>query len=110
MIAFEEYKKEHYRIEETKSFSTVYLDGDVEEVFSSFLEAEDYVEEHAEADLAEYNHYKCDFCNVYFKANEPEHRIEDSSFTAPYGSTFVLGEDISSVAVCPTCGRDLEIT
>ena len=59
-------------------------------------------------EMDETHDYKCSFCNEWFIESQVEHRIEDSTFTAPYGSTFVLGGNVESIPVCPICKYDME--
>ena len=77
--------------------------------FENMLEAQDFVEDLLNAALAFENKYYCDFCQEYFQEVDVQHRIEDNTFTAPFGSTLTMGGSIGSVAVCPVCrDNDLE--
>ena len=108
MKTLEEHRKANYEIRvEGKAF-VVYHEGVSIQHCVDMYDAQDFVEEQCREDLKGYHKYICDFCNVYCDENEVEHRIADETFTAPYGSTFVLGGDVSSVAVCPLCGDDME--
>ena len=95
-------------IREDKGLYVLYWDEDIHDSFTNLDEANDELQDLVDTNLAEDHYYKCDFCQVYFQKDEPEHRIEDDLFTAPYGSTFVMGGDVSSVPVCPVCREDLE--
>lgn len=110
MKTLEEHRKEHYEIKiEGESF-IVYSEGLAVLICADMYEAQDFVEDQCREDLKSNFKYVCDFCNVYCEESEVEHRIEDITFTAPYGSTFVLGGDVGSVPVCPVCGDDMEKT
>ena len=86
----------------------IYLDGDYIGEYDNLLEAQDVLEDaHDEAMNGEHK-YKCDFCQQWFDECDVVHRIEDQSFTAPYGDTFVLGGDVASVPICPICSDDME--
>lgn len=107
MKDFHDYESK-YSIKEENGKFNVYLDGKIENTLDDEIEAQDFIYDQAkETAELEYSLH-CDFCDVYFQKDEPEHRIEDDRFTAPYGSTFVMGGDVSSVPVCPVCREDLE--
>lgn len=90
--------------------NNVYLGDTLEERCEDILEAEDYIEDEAVENLKRDHTYVCYTCNMYLQESEVRHRIEDSSFRAPYGEVFVLGGDVASVPVCPICDDDLEDT
>jgi len=79
-----------------------------QEVCDTMIEAQDIREDFATQALREEHKYSCDFCNLYCNEEDVMHRIEDHSFTAPYGSTFILSVDVASVPVCPICQDDME--
>lgn len=107
MKTLEEAKKE-YKIVPVGNHFFIEHDGAMETQFADKLEAEDYIEDQAEEALKDIYYYHCEFCNAYFEKDEPEHRIEDRRFTAPYGSIVVIGGDVGAVPVCPVCNEDLE--
>ena len=86
----------------------IFLDGELIGEYSNMLEAQDTLEDAYCKAMDEKHKYKCDFCQEWYDEQDVLHRIEDRTFTAPYGSTFVLGGDVGSVAVCPVCSDDLE--
>lgn len=84
------------------------IDGEIYGIYEDLVEAQDNVEDLLHGVLRSESKYTCPFCQEYYNEEDVQHRIEDSTFTAPYGSTFVLGGDVASVAVCPICSDDLE--
>ena len=94
-----------YREEDGKI--KVYIDGRFFEAFDGLLEAEDVTEDTLNEELRGDFDYHCDSCLEYFNRGDIEFRIEDNTFTAPYGSTFVMGGDVDVVPVCLNCGDDL---
>ena len=106
-MTFEEYRDKHYSITSVDCKHHVIVDGWREESFDSKIDAEDYIHDSCIGGLnAEYR-YHCDFCNAHFNESDIEHRIEDTTFTAPLGSTIVIGGDVSTVPVCPICKDDM---
>ncbi len=81
----------------------VYLDNEHLGDFDNMVEAQNVLEKEYTKAMNGSHEYKCNFCNEWFVEDQVEHRIEDRSFTAPYGSTFVLGGEVGSVPVCPVC-------
>lgn len=88
----------------------IYLDGDYLGEYDNLIEAQDTLDDEFTAAMDGDHKYRCDFCQEWFDEQQVEHRIEDQSFTAPYGSTWVIGGDLTSVPVCPVCDCDLEET
>ncbi len=52
--------------------------------------------------------FYCEWCEKQIKESEIEYRLEDDSFSAPYGDIFVPGGSIYRVEICPDCKEDLE--
>ncbi len=52
--------------------------------------------------------FYCEWCDKRVPVEEAEKRIEDDSFTAPYGDTFIYEKNINEVEICPDCYEDLE--
>lgn len=106
-MTFEDYKKEHYSITCVGSIYYAIRDGLTECEFDSMDEVEDFIYDSCVEDLKSEYKYHCDFCNAHFNESDIEHRIEDQKFTAPYGSTIVIGGDVATVPVCPICKDDM---
>lgn len=87
----------------------VFINSSFHEAYSGRLEAEDMVEDFLNDALAFDHKYSCECCQEYYKEADVKHRVEDQRFTAPYGSTWTMGGDVASVAVCPKCNDDLEV-
>jgi hypothetical protein len=110
MISVEDYKDNHTRIQQLGNQFFVYMDDEHTGTYDDKLEAEDILEDAVTDRLKEDNEYVCDFCNTYYNKDDIEFRIEDNRFTAPYGSTFVMGGSVYCVPVCPICRGDMEET
>ena len=102
-----DYKKVDY-IEESGRGVDVMIDGEFEDNFDDMCDAQDTVEDMLNEELrGEYKYY-CSFCQEYYNEVDVYHRIQDETFTAPFGSTVIIGRDVTSVPVCPNCSDDLE--
>ena len=86
-----------------------FIEGEMShEGYDDKVECEDFMNDEYEFVMNEKHDYKCDFCNEWFDKDQIQFRIEDRSFTAPYGSTFVINDHIGIIAVCPICKDDIE--
>lgn len=86
----------------------IFLDEEFIGEYDNILEAQDILEDHYSSSMDENHKYKCDFCIEWFDEDDVRHRIADERFTAPFGSTFVMGGNVASIPVCPCCGDDLK--
>ena len=50
----------------------------------------------------------CETCDRDIPDDQVVKRIEDDTFTAPYGDTFVDGGGKYEVFECPDCGAEVE--
>lgn len=106
-MTINEYSKIDYK--EENGLITVSINGDdsIFEPFESMLDAQDEAEDFVKEEMKGEFQYYCDFCQEFLNESDVQHRIEDARFTAPYGSTVVIGGDVLSVPVCPFCDDDL---
>lgn len=95
-------------IKEKDGLYYYYLNGDESISYTDRNDCEDDMEDEYADMMNDEHHLVCLFCNEWFYTDQVEHRIEDSTFTAPYGSTIVIGGDVGSLPVCPNCKRDLD--
>lgn len=52
--------------------------------------------------------FYCEWCDKKVYKRDAVIIVEDDTFTAPYGDTFVDGGGKHQVETCPDCGEDLE--
>jgi len=97
-------------IKERKGLYYYVIDGEESEDYTDKQWCQDDMEDRIAEINRENNDLYCPFCNEYFLIENVKCRIEDRSFTAPYGSTFVLGGEVGAVPVCNICKDDLEET
>jgi len=102
-------QKFNVRYEVVEGVVKVYIENTYYESYADLREAQDCTEDMLNESLAFDHKYKCAFCQEYFDEKDVQHRIEDHRFTAPWGSTFTIGGDVESIAVCPICGDDIEV-
>ena len=97
-----------YEIKKIDGLFYYYLDGEPSKFYKNIMDCQDDMEDEYNSIMSDRHKYRCEFCQDYYNENDVEHRIEDGTFTAPYGSTFVIGGTVASVPVCPICQDDLE--
>lgn len=52
--------------------------------------------------------FYCEWCDIEIPEENAKSRVEDDTFTAPYGDTFVSGGGECVVKTCPLCDYDLK--
>ena len=97
-------------IREIEGYYYYFIDDEKSERYGTIEWCNDDMEDQIAVINRENNDFYCQFCNEYFKKDDVKFRLEDQRFTAPYGSTFVLGGDVACVPVCNICKDDLEET
>ena len=107
-MTINEYSKIEYKEKDGLIYVSIDNDSQIFEPFESMIDAQDTAEDFVKDEMRQHFRFYCSFCQEFLNETDVEHRLEDSRFSAPFGSTIVWGGDVETIPVCPFCGDDLE--